>query len=153
TSIIIGDQSDRSFWRRVRNEVPPLDVIIDDGSHQPDHQIISLEELLPHLRLGGVYLCEDIETQGNPMVDYVAGLSHNLYESNKTLPDGTISRTGARASGFQSQVHSLHFYPFVVVLEKNDSLVGEFPSEQHGTQWQPWVFRQQRFIKTGGAPD
>lgn len=153
TTILVGDQSDRAFWERVRREVPPLDVVIDDGSHIPDHQIVSLEELLPHLRLGGVYLCEDIETQGNPMVDYVAGLTHNLYEADKTGPDGTLSRTGARPSWFQLQVHSLHFYPFVIVLEKNDSPVAEFPSERRGTQWQPWVFRQQRFIKTGGGPD
>ena len=55
----------------MRSEVPPLDIVIDDGSHDADHQIVSLEELLPHLPLGGVYLCEDIAAQGNPMIDYL----------------------------------------------------------------------------------
>ena len=44
----------------------------------------------------------------------------------------------------------MHFYPWVIVLEKTDSPVAELKSEQHGTQWQPWVFRQGHFIKTGG---
>ncbi len=153
TTILVGDQSDRAFWARVRPEVPPFDVVIDDGSHIAEHQIISLEELFPHLRLGGVYLCEDISVQGNPMVDYVAGLNHNLYEDNNTRPDGTLSLTSTLASCFQSQVHSVHFYPLVIVLEKTDSPVAEFPSEQHGTQWQPWVFCQGQFVKTRGAPD
>ena len=60
TTIFVGDQSDRDFWARVRREAPPFDIVIDDGSHEQDHQIISLEEVFPHVRSGGVYLCEDV---------------------------------------------------------------------------------------------
>ena len=37
-----------------------LDVIIDDGSHMPDHQIISMQTLLPSLRKNGLYFIEDV---------------------------------------------------------------------------------------------
>ncbi len=36
--IFIGDQADRSFWREFRRKVPALDIVIDDGGHQPEQQ-------------------------------------------------------------------------------------------------------------------
>jgi hypothetical protein len=41
--------------------VPKVDIVVDDGSHLPEHQIVTLEEMLPHVSAEGVYLCEDIE--------------------------------------------------------------------------------------------
>lgn len=38
-----------------------LDVIIDDGSHVTDHQIISAKTLLPYVNTGGVYIVEDCQ--------------------------------------------------------------------------------------------
>src|SRR5262249_38762923 len=63
--ILIGDQSDRQFWAEVRKLVPRLDILIDDGGHHPEHQLITLEEMLPHLSAGGVYFCEDIHGAPN----------------------------------------------------------------------------------------
>ncbi len=36
-----------------------FDVIIDDGSHEPLHQILSAQVLLPYVNPGGVYVIED----------------------------------------------------------------------------------------------
>lgn len=36
------------------------DVIIDDGSHYPEHQISSFEVFAPYLEPGGIYVIEDI---------------------------------------------------------------------------------------------
>lgn len=44
---------------------PNFDVIIDDGSHLPDHQQISLEMLFPHLKPGGLYFIEDLHEFGH----------------------------------------------------------------------------------------
>ncbi len=38
------------------------DIIIDDGSHVPQHQIISLACLLRALNPGGLYIIEDLKT-------------------------------------------------------------------------------------------
>jgi len=59
-SIMIGDQEDRNFWKRFKDTVPGIDVLIDDGGHTFEQQIVTLEETLPHIRPGGVYLCEDM---------------------------------------------------------------------------------------------
>lgn len=40
----------------------PFDFIIDDGSHVPEHQILTLSILWDNLAPGGVYIVEDIET-------------------------------------------------------------------------------------------
>jgi len=47
TSISIGDQADRGFWKRFKQEHPRIDVLIDDGGHQPEQQLATLEEMLP----------------------------------------------------------------------------------------------------------
>ena len=39
-----------------------FDIMIDDGSHVPSHQILTLETLWGLLAPGGVYIVEDIET-------------------------------------------------------------------------------------------
>jgi hypothetical protein len=40
----------------------PFDVVIDDGSHVSAHQITSFYFLFNHLRAGGFYVIEDIQT-------------------------------------------------------------------------------------------
>ena len=54
------DQSDRDSLRTMMHVIGgKLDVIIDDGSHQTPHQIISAQTLLPFVNEGGVYVIED----------------------------------------------------------------------------------------------
>lgn len=40
----------------------PFDLIIEDGSHQPEHQRNCLVASVSHLRDGGVYILEDLHT-------------------------------------------------------------------------------------------
>lgn len=37
-----------------------VDIIIDDGSHEAEHQILSFETLFPYLNSGGYYCSEDL---------------------------------------------------------------------------------------------
>jgi hypothetical protein len=39
-----------------------FDIIIDDGSHMVEHQILSLATLFPSLKSGGIYIIEDLQT-------------------------------------------------------------------------------------------
>ena len=39
-----------------------FDLIIEDGSHHPDHQVLSLIHGIPHLKSNGLYILEDIHT-------------------------------------------------------------------------------------------
>lgn len=42
------------------------DIVIDDGSHVPAHNVISFEVLWKNVRPGGIYVVEDIETSYYP---------------------------------------------------------------------------------------
>jgi hypothetical protein len=136
TTIHVGDQGSRGFWQRFREEVPSVDVLIDDGSHLAEHQIVTLEEILQHLRPGGVYICEDVHGIGNPFAAYAHSLADEL---NATVAwdyqDHGISCT---PTPFQTVVHSVHLYPFVVVIEKRESPLKAFSCPKHGTKWIPW---------------
>jgi hypothetical protein len=57
-----GDQTDTAALAEIAKRHGPFDVVIDDGSHVVEHQVITLRALLPHVRHGGVYVIEDINT-------------------------------------------------------------------------------------------
>ena len=60
--VIQGDQSKMSHLRKVKNIMQDADFIIDDGSHHPEHQLLTFNYLFDNLlNLGGVYIIEDIE--------------------------------------------------------------------------------------------
>lgn len=61
-TVVLGDQSSPDDLRRVHEEHGPFDVIIDDGGHTMEQQIVSIETLFPLLAEGGVYLVEDCHT-------------------------------------------------------------------------------------------
>ena len=99
--IHVGDQADRAFWRRFKEDVPYVDVLIDDGGHHPHEMRVTFEELFPIVRPGGVYICEDI-INGNEFLAYLGGLSEHLmtYESTSLVEPGVASSAG----GFQQSV-------------------------------------------------
>lgn len=136
TTIHIGDQADRAFWKRFREAVPTVDVLIDDGGHHPEQQMVTLEEMLPHLRPGGVFLCEDVHGAGNPFATGANAMASHLNAFNRTAQADLLSCT---PTPFQSAVHSVHFYPFVVVVEKRDSNLQSLSAPKHGSTWQPFL--------------
>ena len=140
TSVFIGDQADRDFWRRFRTEVPKLDIVVDDGGHQPHQQATSLEELLPHLQPGGVYVVEDLHSAGNRFASYVNGLIRALNAYRGIADHANPERRKvSEAAGFQSRIESIHSYPYIAVIEKRLESQSEFVSPKHGTEWEPFL--------------
>jgi hypothetical protein len=139
--VFIGDQGDRNFWRRFKQEVHGVDIVIDDGGHLPEQQIVTFEELLPHLRPGGVYICEDIHGTLNPFAAYVYGCAQNLNacDRGQENAENNERRLSYGASPFQSAVRSIHLYPFVTVIERTEAPISELVSTKRGTQWQPFL--------------
>ena len=135
--IFIGDQADKSFWADFVSKVPQIDIVIDDGGHEMFQQVATLEALLPHIRPGGVYLCEDIVGEYNPFLDYLFGLSRGLRNFRITG-----MKKGWAPTGEQQAVESVSFYPYVCVIEKRRDRVDRLYSPRHGTEWQPKTFWQ-----------
>lgn len=55
------DQGERAALRAFFAQAP-LDLILEDGSHQPAHQALALVEGLRALQAGGLYILEDVHT-------------------------------------------------------------------------------------------
>jgi hypothetical protein len=78
--VAIGSQADAAFLAELAAEYPPT-VVIDDGSHRPEHQIFSFEQLFPLLRPGGCYIVEDLtlnaaSLDGRPAISSVEYFAH-----------------------------------------------------------------------------
>ena len=123
TTILIGDQGSRDFLALVRQKVPHIDILIDDGGHTMAQQIVTFEELYDHIQPNGVYLCEDTHTSYWPrykggvrrdgtFLEYVKGLVDQLHAWYSREPD-RLSPTRFTRSTF-----GLHVYDSVVVIEK-----------------------------------
>jgi hypothetical protein len=145
--ILIGDQGDPEFWKAVCEQVPKLDIVIDDGSHVPHHQITSLEALLPHLRPGGVYMVEDSYSVNHGFPDYAAGLSRNIHAWGKLKPGVHDPHDGLIPEPFQRSVGSMHVYPYLTVFEKHDDPPREFLAPRMGNRWQPWFVGEELLNK------
>ena len=121
--IFIGDQADRGFLRRLAQELPQIDILIDDGGHTMRQQIATFEELFPKIAAHGVYLCEDLHTsywhrwgggyrRRGSFIEYSKRWIDDLNAWHSREP------RRFKVSDFTRSAHSLHYYDSVLVVEK-----------------------------------
>jgi cephalosporin hydroxylase len=134
-SIQIGDQENRDFWSGFRKQHPEIHVLIDDGGHTPEQQMVTLEEMLPYMPTGSVYVCEDIHGATNRFSTFASSLVNNLNATESKTEDQSGFYTGE----FQRTIHSLHFYPFLCVIEKQVVPIQKLEAPRQGTVWQPFL--------------
>ena len=120
--IFIGSQASRKFLRKVKQEIPKVDILIDDGGHTMMQQIVTYEELFDHVKDDGVYLCEDIHTSYwlkwggghkrlNTYIEYTKNFIDylNAYHSEQR---------SLQVNAFTRSVDSIHYYDSIIVIEK-----------------------------------
>jgi hypothetical protein len=121
---IQGDQGDPAFLAELGRRLGPFDIVIDDGSHENEHVRTSFEALLPHVRDGGLYIVEDLQTAYWPGY---GGENRDLTTTTtsigmlKGLVDGLNHReiTPAVDSSYRDQhIVGLHLYHNLAVIEK-----------------------------------
>lgn len=57
--VFIGSQTDHAFLDDLISKIGIPDVIISDGSHVGDEEVITFKHLFPKLKSGGLYFLED----------------------------------------------------------------------------------------------
>jgi hypothetical protein len=102
--IFKGDQSNINDLINVVNQIPKCDIIIDDGSHVPEHQLKTFYYLFENLlKDGGTYVIEDVEcsywkpsdkiygyeTGHLNLIDYFTKLNH-MVNSDYNLIDNPL---------------------------------------------------------------
>ena len=60
--VFIGDQTDAKFMTDLMKRIGPIDILIDDGGHTTDQQIMTFLMLFPLVKDGGVYIVEDVHS-------------------------------------------------------------------------------------------
>jgi hypothetical protein len=123
TTILIGDQADRTFLASVRELVPHIDILIDDGGHFMSQQIATFEELYPHIQPHGIYLCEDMHTSLWPQFGGGLGCKNTFLEFSKALTDRlygwySVDTELLDVTEFTKSTFAMHFYDSILVVEK-----------------------------------
>ncbi|MCD4532644.1 hypothetical protein LRP67_00885 [Nocardioides sp. cx-169] len=125
-----GSQDDESLLRRIAEEAGPLTVVVDDGSHRPEHIRKTFQVLFPLLEDGGIYAIEDTQTSYWPewggsedrhdptttmamVKDLVDGLNYEEYVDESYEPTYT-----------DLHVAAVHCYHNLVFIEKGRNAEG-----------------------------
>jgi len=97
------DQSDKTALAdMMAKNSEGWDIVIDDGSHYPGHQIISFQQLWPNLRPGGLYVVEDIETS---YADFGNAYQYPLSAGIGKAPPGNAVEQFKRLADVVSRKH------------------------------------------------
>lgn len=109
-SVTLGDQADPTMWANFfQKVVSALDILIDDGGHQPLQMFQTLISPWPHLQPGGHIAIEDIHGE------------HYL--------DSFFKPVAWQIGQWSGMVDSVHVYPFLLIVKKVGHRPG-FPESQ-----------------------
>jgi hypothetical protein len=128
--IHIGSQGDVGLLDHIVAENPPIDIVIDDGSHRMEHMRASFEHLYPGISPRGVYLVEDMHTCYWP--EYGGGLREpaSFIEFTKGKLDeinAVHTRDAVATTDFTRSTRSITIYDSVCVFEKAPQGVRQAP--------------------------
>ena len=73
--IVRADQNNILHLTELGTSYGPFDVVIDDGSHKWDHQMVTLRTMLPYVKKGGYFILEDLQTSSAEQADAYKGLA------------------------------------------------------------------------------
>jgi len=113
--IFLGSQSDERFWDELFSLVGDVDIVLDDGGHINEQQIVTTEKCIPHIKEGGMLIVEDTHTSyianfGNPsrysFISYCKALMDSI---NSRFPAVRISD-----NPLNQMVSSIHIYESIV---------------------------------------
>ena len=114
--IFIGSQSDSEFLKLIKSSLGPIDIILDDGGHTYDQQIITVETLINNIKDGGLLVVEDTHTS------YMSGFGPRKY-SFINYTKKKIDEINFRFSEFEKdserRIYSISFYESFVVFNIN----------------------------------
>lgn len=115
--IFIGSQSDPKFWKSFVANVGRVDVVLDDGGHTYEQQIITLEHFIENINDGGKLIVEDTHTS------YMSGFgpkSYSFIEYTKKLIDGINARFGKSDYRFpERRIWSIAIFESIVAFSVN----------------------------------
>lgn len=123
-TLILGDQSSPIFWDNFLKTINGIDVFVDDGSHINKDQILTFTKVWPHMRDGGVYICEDTHTSYWQQYGGQLKNPSTFMEFSKQLTDVlnisyiNDAKLSAEFFNLVKDIGSISFYDSQVVFTK-----------------------------------
>jgi cephalosporin hydroxylase len=120
--IFIGSQSDPQFWVNFFNIIGEVDIILDDGGHTFEQQIITAESVLHNIKDGGMHVVEDTHTSYMP--DYGGASNASFISYAKNMIDGLNYRYEhfKNKKTNNKSIFSMQFFESFVVFNVNRKL-------------------------------
>ena len=134
------DQSNRTLIRSFfRNR--KFDLVVEDGSHIPEHQAHCLIEALPNMNPGGLYIVEDIHTSLPTHSTFGPWYSRL---SSKFMPKGTLLSTLLAIDHYNRIGKEFSPEKANRLAKRNILKTEEILSLYHHTK-NIWIFRRNHF--------
>lgn len=127
--VYIGSQSDRTFLRKLKSEIPQVDILIDDGGHTMRQQIITFQEMYDHVKENGIYACEDLHTSYWRKFGGGYKRRGTFIELSKHLIDQLNAQhsrqPGLKPNHFTKTAFSMHFYDSLLLIQKREDTLNK----------------------------
>lgn len=124
--IFIGSQSDIYFWEKFFNEVGKVDIVLDDGGHTNEQQILSLIHSVENINDGGLHIVEDAHSSyqkhyGNPYkYSFINFSKKTIDDINSTFPN--IKKFNYKLN---KSIYSVEFFESIVAFKIDRNLCYE----------------------------
>ena len=121
--VVTGSQADEAFMTLFAQARAPFDVVIDDGSHVPAHQVASFNWLAPYMADHGTYVVEDVGLGQNQTVDAF----RELTDGDQLLAAGCGRMfwdhldTIEGAPSLFERIVGISFYRWIIFVEFGDN--------------------------------
>lgn len=124
--IYIGSQSDKNFWSKFYQKIGKVDIVLDDGGHTNEQQIISLIESVKNINDGGIHVVEDTHSSyqkhyGNPYkYSFINFCKKTIDDINSNFPN--IKKFN---HSLNKSIYSIEFFESIVAFKIDKRLCNE----------------------------
>ena len=140
--IFVGDQSEPAFWSNFFETVGDVDVILDDGGHTYEQQIITATSCFSLIKEGGVLMVEDVHTSFLSEFGFPSKFTFVEWAKNKVLDiNARFRETNLPLSNISHLIDSVHFHESIVVFLISKECLMNAPSENNGIKDEARDFR------------
>ena len=121
--IFIGDQEKKEFWDSFFKEVGKIDILLDDGGHTNNQQIVTTQNCIENINDDGLLIVEDTHSSymkefGNPSNEsFVNFAKKNIDYINFRFPN-----IGEVKELYYKNVFSISFFESIVCYKVNRKL-------------------------------
>jgi len=123
---VFASQTDERAIKKALSSLPPVGIVIDDGSHYVPHMIESFRFLWPLVMNGGIYVMEDTAISYDRVDPHWPGMEHNqqTFAPNRREDlDALLLTLIRKMDELEGDVRAVEFHPMMIAIRKSQSWV------------------------------